>query len=118
MALYTLPADLLFDTGEAELRPSSVVVVEEVAKDITERFPGKPIIVRGHTDSVGGSPANRELSRLRAEAVADILIEEGGIEPDSMEIEAFGELDPRASNETAEGRAQNRRVEILIRTRR
>ncbi len=117
-ALYTLPADLLFDSGEAVLRPGSVVVVDDVARDIVERFPGRPIIVRGHTDSVGGSPANRELSRLRAEAVADILVEQGGIAPDSIEIEAYGELDPRASNETAEGRAQNRRVEILVRTRR
>ncbi len=115
-ALYTLPADLLFDSGEAVLRPSSLVVVDEVARDIVERFPGRPIIVRGHTDSVGGSRANRELSRRRAEAVAAILLDQGGIGP--TEIEAFGEIAPRASNETAAGRALNRRVEILVRTRR
>jgi outer membrane protein OmpA-like peptidoglycan-associated protein len=115
-ALYTLPADLLFDSGEAVLRPSSLVVVDEVARDIVERFPGRPIIVRGHTDSVGGSRANRELSRRRAEAVAAILVDHGGIGP--IEIEAFGEIAPRASNETAAGRALNRRVEILVRTRR
>ncbi len=115
-ALYTLPADLLFDSGETELRPGSAVIIGEVARDISERFPGRPIIVRGHTDSVGGSRANRELSRRRAETVADILDQQGGIE--SITIEAFGELDPRASNDTAAGRAQNRRVEILVRTRR
>jgi outer membrane protein OmpA-like peptidoglycan-associated protein len=115
-ALYTLPADLLFDSGESVLRPSSLVVVEEVAREIVDRFPGKPIIVRGHTDSVGGSPANRELSMRRAEAVAAILVDWSGIGP--IEVEAFGEFDPRASNETAAGRAQNRRVEILVRTRR
>ncbi len=115
-ALYTLPADLLFDTGETELRPGSAVIIGEVARDISERFPGRPIIVRGHTDSVGGSRTNRELSRHRAETVADILEQQGGIE--SITIEAFGELDPRASNDTAAGRAQNRRVEVLVRTRR
>ena len=115
-ALYTLPADLLFDSGETELRPGSAVIIGEVARDISGRFPGRPIIVRGHTDSVGGSRANRELSRRRAETVADILDQQGGIE--SITIEAFGELNPRSSNDTAAGRALNRRVEILVRTRR
>ena len=108
-ALYTLPADLLFDTGETELRPGSAVIIGEVAHDISERFRGRPIIVRGHTDSVGGSRANRELSRLRAETVAGILYQQGGLE--SITIEAFGELDPRASNDTV--KLRRRRIEPL-----
>ena len=111
-ALYTLPADLLFSSGEAVLRPSSGWSWTTWPGH-RERFPGRPIIVRGHTDSVGSSRANRELSRRRAEAVAAILLDQGGIGP--IEIEASANSLPA---ETAAGRAQNRRVEILVRTRR
>ena len=69
--------------------------------------------VDGHTDSIGSDAYNQKLSVRRAQAVADYL-EKGGIAASRMTVKGFGESQPVASNDTAEGRAENRRVELKI----
>jgi len=71
------------------------------------------VSIEGHTDNVGGESANMRLSQKRAEAVRDYLVSQG-IASDRMTDKGFGKADPVASNETADGRAQNRRVELKV----
>jgi len=74
--------------------------------------PSMKVSVEGHTDSVGSEAYNRRLSERRARAVRDYMVE-NGISPSRIATRGFGKSRPVASNETAEGRAQNRRVEII-----
>jgi len=83
-------------------------VVAKVMKD----KPGMKVSVEGHTDSIGSEAYNQRLSERRAQAVRDYMIE-NGISPGRVATRGFGKSRPVASNETAEGRAQNRRVEII-----
>ena len=71
------------------------------------------MLVEGHTDSSGGDEYNLKLSRLRAEAVRSVLVA-GGVSPERVESQGYGKTRPVASNATAEGKAQNRRVEIVL----
>jgi len=77
-------------------------------------FPESHIEISGHTDSTGSAAVNRNLSRARAENVAKFLVEVGGVPASRMMATGYGEERPVASNETAAGRAANRRVEVLI----
>ena len=70
------------------------------------------VVVEGHTDSIGSDAYNMKLSQRRANTVRDYMVKKG-ISPSRIKTEAFGETKPIASNKTAEGRAQNRRVEIV-----
>jgi outer membrane protein OmpA-like peptidoglycan-associated protein len=72
-------------------------------------FPEVPILIEGHTDSDGGEESNLELSRKRAEAVVNYLVDNGA-DPARFEVRGHGESQPIADNETAEGKAQNRRI--------
>ena len=76
-------------------------------------YPGIRMRIEGHTDSDGGDDYNLELSQRRAMAVGQYLIN-AGVEPDRLEWQGFGETRPIASNQTAEGKAQNRRVEFHV----
>ena len=75
--------------------------------------PGRHVLVEGHTDSTGADEYNLKLSRLRAEAVRSILIA-GGVAANRIESQGYGKTRPVASNATATGKAQNRRVEIVV----
>jgi outer membrane protein OmpA-like peptidoglycan-associated protein len=99
-----------FVTGSAVLTPESVTSLEEVAASLLA-YPEVTIEVRGHTDSVGSEEANRALSQNRALSVRDFLIRQG-IDPARIVAVGYGENFPIGSNDTPEGRAQNRRVEI------
>ncbi len=99
-----------FVTGSAELTPASLEVLQKVARSL-EAWPEVAIEIRGHTDSVGASEANRDLSQRRALAVRQYLVTLG-ISPGRLSAVGFGEDEPIATNDTAEGRAKNRRVEI------
>ena len=85
---------------------------------MNERHPSGPILVGGHTDSVGDEAANQALSEARAQAVADWLVGNGSVEAARLEVDGYGETIPIALNETAsgeddpEGRRLNRRVVI------
>jgi outer membrane protein OmpA-like peptidoglycan-associated protein len=105
-------SDVLFDTAKHSLRP---VAREKLAKvaGIILGHPGLRLDVEGHTDSVGGDEYNQQLSEQRAAAARDYLTQQG-VAPNSVTTKGFGESQPVASNDTAAGRQQNRRVEMVV----
>lgn len=111
--IVTMPQDLLFAFDSTEVRPDLRRDLYTVAGSLRE-YPDTTVEVVGHTDNVGSAAYNQDLSQRRADAVARILINEG-VAPRRVVAYGRGEDQPVASNYTAEGRAQNRRVEIVIR---
>lgn len=101
-----------FATGSAVLTESSATTLDTVA-DTMRRYPEMRVQVQGHTDNQGDRGFNRELSQQRADAVRMYLINKG-IGADRLSARGFGPDEPVTSNDTAAGRAQNRRVELLI----
>jgi outer membrane protein OmpA-like peptidoglycan-associated protein len=108
-----LTSDVLFDFNSAALRPESRTTLRDLAANMA-RYPDNRIIIEGHTDSVGSEAYNQRLSENRAANVADYLID-NGVPARMIIVYGYGELRPRATNDTAEGRQLNRRVEIHIR---
>lgn len=104
--------DVLFDLGKADLKTSGQQTVARLAQFMKE-YEDRRVRVEGYTDSTGEASYNQALSERRALAVQDALIAQG-IERRRVEIRGFGEQYPVASNDTAAGRQQNRRVEIVI----
>jgi outer membrane protein OmpA-like peptidoglycan-associated protein len=104
--------DVLFEVGETELLDSAAQNLRDVI-ELLESEPDKQIRIEGHTDATGPSQLNLRLSRERAEAVRDALIDLG-IDADRLTAVGMGEDFPIASNETAEGRARNRRVDVIV----
>ena len=105
-------SDVLFDTGKHSLRPIAREKLAKVA-GIVSGHPGLRLDVEGYTDSVGGDAYNQQLSEDRGTAVRDYLTHEGMAES-AVTTKGFGKADPVASNDTAKGRQQNRRVELVI----
>jgi outer membrane protein OmpA-like peptidoglycan-associated protein len=105
-------SDVLFDTGKYSLRPLAREKLAKVA-GIVSGHPGLRLDVEGFTDSVGGDDYNQGLSEQRGSAVRDYLTQ-SGMAPASVTTQGFGKARPVATNDTAEGRQQNRRVEIVI----
>ena len=102
-----------FGVGSATMSPGQEGLVTRVA-DAARRFPGAAVRVEGHTDDTGGRDANLRLSRRRAESVARLLENELGWEGETIATEGFGPDRPIALNSTAEGRARNRRIDVVI----
>jgi outer membrane protein OmpA-like peptidoglycan-associated protein len=111
-AVITLPSDRLVDSGQWTLTTSGQYTMRELAVGLREQG-GRTIRVQAYTDSMGATAANDALSLRRAEAVRDFLIAEG-VPAESMRAEGMGAKRPLAPNATADGRAQNRRIEIVI----
>ncbi|MCL4186041.1 MAG: OmpA family protein [Rhodobacteraceae bacterium] len=111
--VVTMPQDILFDTGSALVRADLQRDLQTIAGSLMA-YPDSRVEVVGHTDNVGTAAFNLDLSQRRANSVAAVL---AGAGVSAGRILAFGrgEDQPRASNLTPEGRAQNRRVEIIIR---
>jgi outer membrane protein OmpA-like peptidoglycan-associated protein len=105
-------SDVLFDTAKFSLRPIAREKLAKVA-GIISGHPGLRLDVEGHTDSVGGDEYNQRLSEQRGSSVLDYLIHEG-MAVGSVTSKGFGKTQPVASNDTADGRQQNRRVELVI----
>jgi outer membrane protein OmpA-like peptidoglycan-associated protein len=105
-------SDVLFDTAKYSLRPLAREKLAKVA-GIISGHPGLSLDVEGHTDSVGGDEYNQQLSEQRGSSVRDFLILQGMAEK-SVTSKGFGKTQPVASNDNAEGRQQNRRVELVI----
>jgi outer membrane protein OmpA-like peptidoglycan-associated protein len=105
-------ADVLFDTGKYNLRPAAR---EKLAKlsGIVLAHPNLKLEVEGYTDNVGGEAYNQKLSEKRAETVQSYLVEQG-LDAGSVTAKGLGETMPIAGNESAKGRQQNRRVEIIV----
>lgn len=104
--------NILFDVDSDTLRPEAIEALKAVKK-ILEKYPNREIRIQGHTDNTGGKKYNIDLSTRRARAVLDHLVQLG-LDGDRMSYKGFGETRPVAPNDTEEGRARNRRVEILI----
>jgi outer membrane protein OmpA-like peptidoglycan-associated protein len=108
-----LTSDILFDHNSAGLRSASRATLNELAQNFAQ-YPDNIIIVEGHTDSTGTDQYNQRLSEQRAANVADYLIDRG-VRAGNITVYGYGESRPKSTNETAEGRQLNRRVEINIR---
>jgi outer membrane protein OmpA-like peptidoglycan-associated protein len=102
---------IYFSFGSAGIRPESERVLEEIA-DVLQRNPDWKLRIDGHTDAMGTDAANLELSKRRSEAVRDALITRHRIAARRLSAAGSGEASPKATNDTPEGRAQNRRVEL------
>jgi OOP family OmpA-OmpF porin len=103
--------DIKFDSGSANIKPVSYPVLVEIA-GVLNQNPDLKVEIQGHTDSAGSRALNDKLSADRADAVEAYLIEEGGVNPDQLTATGYGPSKPLVSNDTPEGRARNRRVEI------
>jgi len=104
--------DVLFDTGGATLKPGADLSLDRLAKYMKDH-PGTKLLIEGHTDSRGSDEYNEALSERRAQAVADALTTRG-VPSDAIRTRGRGKSYPVASNDTPEGRQQNRRVEIVF----
>jgi outer membrane protein OmpA-like peptidoglycan-associated protein len=105
-------SDVLFRSGSFELLPGARERLAKVS-GIVLAYPSLHVAIEGHTDSVGSDQYNQDLSEHRAEAVRDYFVRQG-ISSSAVEARGFGKSEPIASNETAEGRQQNRRVELVL----
>jgi outer membrane protein OmpA-like peptidoglycan-associated protein len=103
---------ILFDTGKSAIKPESAQAVGEIAK-LLKADPTLKIHVVGHTDNVGGVDGNIKLSQDRAEAVLQALVRDHAIAAARLRAYGCGQFAPVASNDTEEGRAKNRRVELV-----
>ena len=108
-----LPQDILFATDSATLQPTLVSDLRAVAQSL-QKYPNSTVQVVGHADNVGAAAYNQDLSQRRAGSVASVL-RDYGVPGGRIVSVGRGEDQPVASNLTPEGRAQNRRVEIIIR---
>jgi len=112
--------EVLFDSGESALKPEGIAILRKVG-GVLKKTEGRTIEVQGHTDNVPirGAlaqrfPTNWELSAARATNVVRFLQDEAGVDPAVLSAAARSEYQPRASNDTDEGRRENRRIEILL----
>jgi chemotaxis protein MotB len=116
----SIAEQLFFETGKAEIKPAGQAVLRRIGP-ILKKIPEKNIRVEGHTDTVpiGPSlrpqyPTNWELGAARAVNVARFLIKESGIDPLRLSAVSYGQYRPIATNSTEQGRAKNRRIEIVL----
>jgi len=113
--VITLDGSVLFVTGKAELLPIAREKLNEVARALKEMDDDKLASIEGFTDSRGADDANMRLSQDRANSVKDYLVSQG-VKAEKLRAVGRGESNPVASNDTPEGRANNRRVEIVVQT--
>jgi len=111
--VITLSGSVLFPSGKDELSPIARQSLDRVAEVLVQQPPEKPITVEGYTDSRGGKQLNEQLSQKRADAVRGYIVSRG-VAADHIKAIGHGDASPIATNDTAEGRASNRRVEIVI----
>lgn len=111
--VLTLSGSVIFPSGKAELLPSARSKLSEVASALSSSGDKSKISVEGHTDSAGSDSLNQELSLKRATAVRDALVSDG-VSADRVSVQGYGETRPVADNASQAGRANNRRVEIVI----
>jgi outer membrane protein OmpA-like peptidoglycan-associated protein len=103
---------ILFDTGSDLLKPESAAVIQSIARGL-ETNPSLKVLIEGHTDSVGNAAQNLDLSRRRAEAVKAVLASQFNVDASRLTTAGLGATKPIDSNDTPQGRSQNRRVEFV-----
>jgi chemotaxis protein MotB len=116
--VITLESDHLFDSGDAEIHPARIEVLDAIA--MLFRYATNDILIMGHTDSVptrgGRFGSNLELSTYRALSVLYFMTDAGGLDPERLAAGGFGDRIPMYPNDTKENRAKNRRVEFILKT--
>ena len=108
----TFSSGILFDVNRADLKDFSRAELAKLAT-ILNKYDDTNILLAGHTDSTGSDEYNLRLSRWRAQSVSDYLSIQN-VNPERFTVDGYGKSDPIASNDTAVGRSQNRRVEVAI----
>ena len=103
---------ILFDTDSDRLKPESAPVIQSIAKGL-ETNPNLKLLIEGHTDSVGNAAHNMDLSKRRAEAVKAVLVSQFNIDVNRLSTAGLGATKPLDTNDTPQGRSQNRRVELV-----
>lgn len=103
---------ILFDTGSDKIKPESAPTLKEIGA-MLQAHPGLKLAVEGHTDNVGNAADNKKLSEARAAAVKDALTQDYSVDAARLQTRGLGGTKPAASNATAEGRMNNRRVELV-----
>ncbi|MBR1375723.1 MAG: OmpA family protein [Cardiobacteriaceae bacterium] len=111
--LLNIPGDLLFATDQYQITPAFYSTLNTIAQSANQ-YPDTIVHVYGHTDNVGSASYNQGLSERRANAAAQYLVQQG-VNPQRIVTRGYGLNQPRADNSTAQGRQQNRRVEIYFR---
>jgi outer membrane protein OmpA-like peptidoglycan-associated protein len=114
MQVIRVSSAVAFDTGKADLHEEAMGPLDNVVDQLKRT--NRPIVIIGNTDSTGSSTKNRKLSQERADAVKDYLVDHG-IDASRIEARGVGSSRPLANNTTATGRAQNRRVDIIVQPR-
>ncbi|MCR9279291.1 MAG: OmpA family protein [Pseudomonadaceae bacterium] len=104
---------LTFASGQASLAPEHDEILAKVRGALAE-FPQAPVIVEGHTDSFGADLSNLDLSKRRANAVIEFLLNSGSVSAANVSAVGYGETQPIANNETQEGRRKNRRIDLVL----
>lgn len=99
-----------FDSGSSTVKEEYLLSLQDYAEFLIQH-PSVKLMIKGYTDNIGAEEVNKQLSQLRAEAVANVLSKNFNISKDRITAEGLGEADPVSSNDTAEGRAMNRRIE-------
>jgi chemotaxis protein MotB len=116
--VITVVGDLLFDSGKAQIRTEAYPLLDKVSAILKDNMRQFNVGIEGHTDNVpiklSGWKSNWELSTARALSVLHYLVKDQGIAPERLSAIGYGEYRPVDTNETADGRKQNRRVEIVI----
>jgi outer membrane protein OmpA-like peptidoglycan-associated protein len=116
-----LSGDILFDFDKDTLRPDAFPTLEKVA-EVLSQYPEAPVVIEGHTDSKGKEKYNQNLSERRAKSVKDWLVQNAGADGGRIKTKGWGEAKPAVPNakpdgsDDPDGRQQNRRVEITIKT--
>jgi len=103
---------VLFDTGSDRIRPESTPTLKEIGTMLKEH-PDLNLMIEGHTDNVGAAASNQSLSEKRAEAVRQHLIKTYGVDESRLQAKGYGTSKAATTNDTPEGRQQNRRVELV-----
>ncbi|MCU5784335.1 OmpA family protein [Alcanivorax balearicus MACL04] len=110
--ILNMPGNVTFDTDQSDVKSNFRPVLESVT-EVLKEYKSTMIQVAGHTDSTGGERYNLLLSQQRAQSVANVL-SSYGVETVRLDVVGFGETQPIANNGTAQGREQNRRVELTL----
>jgi outer membrane protein OmpA-like peptidoglycan-associated protein len=110
--ILNMPGNITFEVNKSDVKPNFVEVLQSVTLVLNE-YKSTMIEVAGHTDSTGSDSYNQMLSQQRAQAVSNILIQ-NGVQPVRVDTVGYGESRPIASNSTPAGRQQNRRVELTL----
>jgi outer membrane protein OmpA-like peptidoglycan-associated protein len=109
--VITLQGEVLFQTAKYQLKPAAMAKLDQIADALKSKE--EPIVVYGYTDNVGGTDMNMTLSQNRAQSVRDYLVQKG-IPQDLITAQGKGPADPVSDNTSIEGRAMNRRVELVV----